>query len=141
MTKARAGSFRTAHGIVKTPVFMPVGTQATVKAISTEHLQKIGFPIILGNTYHLFLRPGCDVIEEHNGLHSFMNWQGTILTDSGGFQIYSLSGLRKISSEGVSFSSHIDGRKLFIGPKECMAIQNTLRSDIMMVLDECEPYN
>ncbi|MBN1522274.1 MAG: tRNA guanosine(34) transglycosylase Tgt [Candidatus Aureabacteria bacterium] len=139
-SRARAGFFHTKHCCVQTPVFMPVGTLGTVKAITPEHLQKIGFQIILSNAYHLFLRPGCDVIKKYEGLHAFMNWKRAILTDSGGYQIYSLSQLRKITSGGVSFSSHIDGRKLFIGPKECMDIQNSLRSDIMMVLDECPPY-
>ena len=139
-TKARIGHLKTAHGIVETPVFMPVGTQAAVKALKTEDLEKIGFEIMLSNTYHLFLRPGIDVIKNAGGLHKFMSWGRAILTDSGGYQIYSLSDLRKISEEGVWFSSHIDGRKLFMGPKECMEIQNTLGSDIMMVLDECPPY-
>ncbi len=139
-SKARAGYFKTKHNVVRTPVFMPVGTQGTIKALKTEDVEKIGFDIILANTYHLFLRPGCDVIKEAGGLHSFMGWKRSILTDSGGFQIYSLSDLRKISPEGVWFSSHIDGRKLFMGPRECMEIQNILGSDIMMVLDECPPY-
>ena len=139
-TNARAGHFKTAHGVVETPVFMPVGTLGTVKAITQESLEKIGFNIILSNTYHLYLRPGMEVIEKNKGLHSFIKWDKAILTDSGGFQIYSLSKLRKITENGVSFNSHIDGRKLFIGPKECMDIQNTLSSDIMMVFDECPPY-
>jgi queuine tRNA-ribosyltransferase len=139
-SRARAGSFATRHGTVRTPVFMPVGTQGSVKAISPDDLRKIGFEIILANTYHLYLRPGCEIIREHGDLHRFMSWPGAILTDSGGYQIYSLSDLRKITPEGVSFSSHIDGRRLFIGPRECMDIQNTLKSDIMMVLDECPPF-
>lgn len=137
---ARAGVLQTARGEIQTPCFMPVGTRATVKAMSNEELESIGAQVILGNTYHLHLRPGDDLIARMGGLHSFMNWKKPILTDSGGFQVFSLSALRKISDEGVEFRSHIDGAKCFIGPKESMQIQMNLGSDIIMAFDECPPY-
>lgn len=138
--QARAGILTTAHGIIKTPVFMPVGTVASVKAIAPDDLENIGAPIILGNTYHLFLRPGDDLVKRHGGLHNFASWKGSILTDSGGFQIFSLNSLRKLSAEGVEFRSHIDGSKHFFSPEKVIEIQRNLNSDIMMVLDECVPY-
>lgn len=139
-TGARIGKLHTPHGIIDTPVFMPVGTQATVKTMSPEDLTRMGAQIILGNTYHLHLRPGEDIVQEAGGLHSFMNWGGSILTDSGGFQVFSLSNLRKITEEGVSFRSHINGEKLFISPEHSIAIQNALGADIIMAFDECPPY-
>lgn len=138
-TQARRGIVTTPHGTIQTPIFMPVGTRASVKAISVSELHDIQAQIILGNTYHLFLRPGTDIIEQAGGLHSFMNWHSPILTDSGGFQVFSLSDLRDVSETGVTFRSHIDGSKLFIGPKESMAIQASLGSDIAMAFDECPP--
>jgi len=137
---ARAGIFHTPHGSVKTPVFMPVGTQATVKIMTPHDMYEMGTEIILGNTYHLYLRPGLDIIKKAGGLHKFMNWERPILTDSGGFQVFSLSDFRKISEEGVKFKSHFDGTDYFLTPETCIDIQNTLGSDIMMVLDECPPY-
>ncbi len=137
---ARAGVLGTAHGTIRTPVFMPVGTQGSVKAISPQDLEEVGAQIILGNTYHLYLRPGHDLVESMGGLHGFANWQHPILTDSGGFQVYSLSALRRITSEGVEFQSHIDGSKHFFAPEKVVRIQRSLNSDIMMVLDECVPY-
>ncbi len=139
-TRARAGVLNTVHGPIETPVFMPVGTQATVKAISPDELKEIGAPIILGNTYHLAMRPGMQVIEKAGGLHSFMGWDRPILTDSGGYQVFSLSPLRKISPEGVTFQSPLDGSRHFLGPKEAIAYQETLGSDIAMVFDECPSY-
>lgn len=140
-SKARAGVFETDHGIVETPRFMPVGTQGTVKAVSQRILKdEIKAPIILGNTYHLYLRPGMEVIEAAGGLHRFMNWDNAILTDSGGFQIYSLSDLRKLKLNGVEFKSHLDGSKHFFSPEIVIDIERTIGSDIMMVLDECTPY-
>lgn len=139
-TKARAGHFRTEHGEVKTPVFMPVGTQATVKALAPEDLLDIGAEIILSNTYHLYLRPGHRLIEALGGLHRFMHWDGPIATDSGGFQVFSLAPLRRISEEGVLFRSHLDGSEYFLGPEEAIEIQIALGSDIMMCFDECIPY-
>lgn len=136
----RLGLLRTARGDINTPAFMTVGTNATVKAISADTLREIGAEIILSNTYHLYLRPGQDVIKNIGGLHRFMNWPGPILTDSGGFQVYSLSALRKIAPNGVHFRSHIDGSMHFIGPKEAMQIQSNLGSDIFMAFDECTPY-
>tara|TARA_B100001248_G_scaffold261233_1_gene251738 strand:- start:11704 stop:12816 length:1113 start_codon:yes stop_codon:yes gene_type:complete len=138
--QARASSFTTAHGKIETPIFMPVGTKATVKAMSPKDLQEIGSQIILGNTYHLHLRPGESLIKELGGLHQFMNWQGPILTDSGGFQVFSLSKLNKIREEGVEFRSHLDGSKYFISPEISMQIQMDLGSDIIMAFDECLPY-
>ncbi len=137
--KARVGRIQTPHGEIETPVFMPVGTQATVKAMTKEELDEIGTQIILGNTYHLFLRPGDDLIDRLGGLHSFMNWKKPILTDSGGFQVFSLGALRKIKEEGVHFRSHIDGSKRFISPEKSIEIQNHLGSDIAMLFDECPP--
>ena len=134
---ARAGIIETPHGVIKTPVFMPVGTQATVKTMTKEELEKINAQIILGNTYHLYLRPGDELINDFGGLHKFMNWDRPILTDSGGFQVFSLGDLRKIKEEGVHFRSHIDGSKHFLSPEKSISIQNNLGSDIMMVLDEC----
>ncbi len=138
--RARIGELVTAHGKFETPVFMPVGTQATVKALSPDDVRKIGLRILLANTYHLYLRPGHLVIEKLGGLHRFMNWDGSILTDSGGYQVYSLATLRQITQEGVTFQSHLDGSRHFIGPKEAMDIQQALGSDIMMAFDECTPY-
>ncbi len=137
--KARAGEIETPHGRIKTPVFMPVGTQATVKTMTPEEVEKLGAEIILGNTYHLYLRPGDDLVARFGGLHKFMNWNGPILTDSGGFQVFSLGALRKIKEEGVYFRSHLDGSKHFISPEKSIDIQNNLGSDIMMVFDECPP--
>ncbi len=135
--RARAGIIKTLHGEIHTPVFMPVGTQATVKTLTPEDLEEIGAEIILGNTYHLYLRPGDDLVAKFGHLHGFMNWKHSILTDSGGFQIFSLGDLRKIKEEGAYFRSHHDGSKHFISPEKSIDIQNNLGSDIMMVLDEC----
>jgi queuine tRNA-ribosyltransferase len=139
-SRARTGRIETGHGDFETPVFMPVGTQGSVKAVSPEDLAQADVGIILANTYHLYLRPGHETIRRLGGLHRFMNWKGAILTDSGGFQVYSLAGLRKISEEGVTFQSHLDGSKHFIGPKEAMDIQHALGADIIMAFDECAPY-
>src|SRR5215470_6101029 len=139
-TKARLGRLTTAHGLVETPVFMPVGTQASVKAMDPRELLECGTQIILGNTYHLNNRPGLDVIQAAGGLHRFMNWEKPILTDSGGFQVFSLAKIRKIKAHGVEFRSHLDGSLLFLGPKEAMEIQRTLGSDIAMVFDDCPPH-
>ncbi|MDU7330306.1 MAG: tRNA guanosine(34) transglycosylase Tgt [Finegoldia magna] len=138
--KARTGTIETNHGVIKTPVFMPVGTRATVKAMNNDELKAIGSQIILSNTYHLYLKPGQEIIRKADGLHKFMNWDRPILTDSGGFQVFSLSNTRKITEEGVQFRSHIDGSKHFISPEKSMEIQNDLGSDIMMAFDECVPY-
>ena len=137
---ARTGIIETSRGNIETPVFMPVGTQGTVKALSPEDLTDAGARIILSNTYHLYLRPGHETVEKLGGLHSFMNWNRPILTDSGGYQVYSLAKLRSITEEGVTFQSHIDGSRHFIGPAESMAIQKALGSDIVMAFDECAPY-
>lgn len=137
---ARLGRLHTPHGTIDTPIFMPVGTQATVKTMSPEELVEMDAQIILSNTYHLFLRPGHDIVQEAGGLHSFMNWDRAILTDSGGFQVFSLSALRNITEEGVHFRSHLSGEKLFIGPEKAMEIQNALGADIIMAFDECPPY-
>lgn len=137
---ARIGTLHLAHGEVKTPVFMPVGTNGTVKALSQESLAELDFEIILSNTYHLYLRPGAELINAAGSLHGFMNWRRNILTDSGGFQIFSLSGLRKITEEGVSFRSHIDGSSHFFSPENVVDIQNKLNSDIQMQLDVCSPF-
>jgi len=134
---ARAGAFRTTHGTVATPAFMPVGTQGTVKGITPTQLEEIGPQVVLGNTYHLGLRPGDELVARLGGLHAFMGWQGPILTDSGGFQVFSLSSLRRISEEGVAFQSHIDGSSHFLSPERSMEIQRNLGSDIVMALDEC----
>jgi queuine tRNA-ribosyltransferase len=140
-TAGRLGSFTTSHGTVRTPVFMPVGTQATVKTLSPEDLESIGAEIILSNTYHLFLRPGHDLIREFGGLHRFMNWKRPVLTDSGGFQVFSLADLRKVTDEGVTFQSHIDGgAKHVITPEYAVEIQEALGADIIMAFDECIPY-
>ncbi len=139
-TKARLGKLTTAHGEVNTPVFMPVGTQGTIKALSNEEVKTCGAEIILGNAYHLYLRPGLDIIRKAGGLHKFMGWDLPILTDSGGYQVFSLAKLRKLSEEGAEFSSHIDGSKHFLTPEGAIDIQTTLGSDIMMTLDECVHY-
>jgi len=139
-TSARLGKMITPHGVVDTPAFMPVGTQGTVKSLRPEEIANCGAQIILGNTYHLYLRPGHDTIQKLGGLHTFMNWPGPILTDSGGFQVYSLAALRKIGPEGVMFRSHIDGSKHFLSPQKAIEIQEALGSDIIMCLDECTPY-
>ncbi|NLD19261.1 MAG: tRNA guanosine(34) transglycosylase Tgt [Clostridiales bacterium] len=139
-TKARRGRVTTAHGVIETPVFMPVGTAATVKAMRPEQVKELGAEIILSNTYHLYLRPGHEVVRAAGGLHKFMNWDKSILTDSGGFQVFSLDKMRKISEEGVEFRSHIDGSKHMISPEKSMEIQNALGSDIIMAFDECAPY-
>ncbi|MCL7746954.1 tRNA guanosine(34) transglycosylase Tgt [Halalkalibacter alkaliphilus] len=137
---ARLGRVHTPHGTFETPIFMPVGTLATVKTMSPEDLYDMNAQIILSNTYHLWLRPGHDIIKEAGGLHKFMNWDRPILTDSGGFQVFSLSDLRKIEEEGVHFRNHLNGDKLFLSPEGAMEIQNALGSDIMMAFDECPPY-
>lgn len=137
---ARRGRLHTPHGEIETPVFMPVGTQATVKTLSPEELTQIGARIILSNTYHLHLRPGEDIVAGAGGLHTFMNWPRAVLTDSGGFQVFSLSPLRKITEEGVEFRSHISGEKRFLSPERSVVIQNELGADIIMAFDECPPY-
>lgn len=140
-SKARAGFFATDHGIVETPAFMPVGTQGTVKAVNPAFLEKdIKAQIVLSNTYHLYLRPGTEILEKAGGLHNFMNWQKPILTDSGGYQVYSLSSLRKLKEDGVEFRSHLDGSSHFFSPEKVIQIQRSIGADIMMVLDECTPY-
>lgn len=138
--KARRGEMKLNHGVVQTPIFMPVGTYGTVKGMAPNELNEIGSQIILGNTFHLWLRPGLDVVEKHGGLHRFMGWDKPILTDSGGFQVFSLGGLRKITEEGVKFASPINGDKLFLTPEVSMQIQKVLNSDIVMQFDECTPY-
>lgn len=137
---ARLGVLHTPHGDIETPIFMPVGTQATVKSMTPEELKEIGSQIILSNTYHLYLRPGHELVKKAGGLHEFMHWDKPILTDSGGFQVFSLGPLRKISEEGVEFRSYLDGSKHFLTPEKAMEIQNALGSDIMMAFDECAPY-
>ncbi|KRF18730.1 tRNA guanosine(34) transglycosylase Tgt [Paenibacillus sp. Soil787] len=137
---ARLGRVHTPHGVIETPAFMPVGTQATVKTMSPEELKTMDAHIILSNTYHLFIRPGHDIVKAAGGLHKFMNWDRPILTDSGGFQVFSLSNMRKITEEGVQFKSHLNGDKLFLSPEKAMEIQNALGSDIMMAFDECPPF-
>ncbi|MDD3840892.1 MAG: tRNA guanosine(34) transglycosylase Tgt [Clostridia bacterium] len=139
-TDARLGILSTPHGEINTPIFMPVGTQATVKAMTPEELYDIETEIILSNTYHLYIRPGHDIVEEAGGLHDFMNWNKPILTDSGGFQIFSLGELREITDDGVHFKSHRDGSRHFISPEKSIAIQNALGADIIMAFDECSPY-
>jgi len=139
-TRARLGRVHTPHGIIDTPAFMPVGTQATVKAMSPDELKDIGAQIILGNTYHLYIRPGHKLIEDFGGLHGFMNWDRPILTDSGGFQVFSLNELRKITEEGVEFKSHLDGSRHFFSPEFVMEIEKSLGADIIMAFDECIPY-
>lgn len=138
--KSRRGQVITKHGIVNTPAFMPVGTCATVKAMMPESVAATGAEILLGNTYHLMLRPGADLVEKMGGLHQFMNWNKPILTDSGGFQVMSLSGLRKMTEEGVTFRSHVDGKKFFLSPEVSIQIQHKLDSNITMCMDECTPY-
>ena len=140
-TKARLGKLTTTRGVIATPVFMPVGTQASVKALDPRELHEMGTQIILGNTYHLNIRPGLEIISAAGGLHQFMNWEKPILTDSGGFQVFSLAKIRKVKEHGVEFRSHLDGSLLFIGPKESMEIQRVLGSDIAMVFDECPPHD
>jgi len=139
-TRARVGKVRTAHGVFNTPVFMPVGTRATVKTCTPHELREIGAEIVLSNTYHLYLRPGHNIIKQAGGLHKFMCWKRPILTDSGGFQVYSLGALRSISEDGVEFRSVIDGSKHFISPERAIEIQNALGADIIMIFDECTPY-
>jgi queuine tRNA-ribosyltransferase len=139
-TGARLGILHTPHGSFETPMFMPVGTLATVKTLSPEELKEMGAGIILSNTYHLWLRPGHEIVKEAGGLHSFMNWDRGILTDSGGFQVFSLSEFRRIEEEGVYFRNHLNGDKLFLSPEKAIEIQNALGSDIMMAFDECPPY-
>src|SRR5205823_10288320 len=139
-SKARLGRLTTGRGVIETPVFMPVGTQASVKALDPRELREMGTQIILGNTYHLYIRPGLEIIREAGGLHRFMNWPLPILTDSGGFQVFSLAKIRKIKPHGVEFRSHLDGTLLFLGPKEAMDIQRQLGSDIAMVFDDCPPH-
>lgn len=139
-TRARLGRIQTTHGVIETPVFMPVGTQATVKTVAPHELEQLGVEIILSNTYHLYLRPGNDIVDEAGGLHKFMGWGHPILTDSGGFQVFSLGPLRTISEEGVQFRSHLDGSKHFISPEKSMEIQMDLGADIIMAFDECAPY-
>ncbi len=140
-SKARLGRLTTGRGVIETPVYMPVGTQATVKALDPRELLEAGTQIILGNTYHLYIRPGLDIIRGAGGLHSFMAWPHPILTDSGGFQVFSLAKIRKVKAHGVEFKSHLDGSPLFLGPKEAMEIQRVLGSDIAMVFDECPPHD
>ena len=139
-TRARRGVIHTPHGDIQTPVFMPVGTAATVKAMRPDEVKELGAQIILNNTYHLYLRPGTEVLKAAGGSHKFMNWDGPILTDSGGFQVFSLGAMRKITEEGVSFRSHIDGSKHMISPEKSIEIQHAIGSDIMMAFDECAPY-
>ncbi|MDY6979942.1 MAG: tRNA guanosine(34) transglycosylase Tgt [Pseudomonadota bacterium] len=138
--EARRGRLTFGRGTVETPAFMPVGTYGTVKAMTPEELRELGAEIVLGNTFHLMLRPGTEVIAAHGDLHDFMHWDGPILTDSGGFQVWSLGKLRKISEQGVDFASPVDGSRVFMGPEESMAVQRTLGSDIVMIFDECTPY-
>jgi queuine tRNA-ribosyltransferase len=139
-TGARLGRLHTPHGVIDTPVFMPVGTQATVKGMSPEELKALGAQIVLSNTYHLFVRPGHELVREAGGLHRFMNWDRAILTDSGGFQVFSLSDRRKIREEGVEFRSHLNGDRLFLSPETATQVQNALGADIIMCFDECPPY-
>jgi queuine tRNA-ribosyltransferase len=139
-SKARRGRLHTNHGVIGTPIFMPVGTQGTVKSVAPWELRELRAQVILGNTYHLFVRPGMEVMRHFGGLHAFMGWDGPILTDSGGFQVFSLARLRKITEEGVHFQNHLDGTPMFLGPREAMETQATLGSDIAMIFDECPPY-
>jgi queuine tRNA-ribosyltransferase len=141
LSRARLGRLTTSRGVIQTPVFMPVGTQASVKALDPRELREMGAQILLGNTYHLSIRPGLDILRAAGGLHQFMNWPGPLLTDSGGFQVFSLAKIRKITPHGVQFRSHLDGSPLFLGPKEAMEIQRVLGSDIAMVFDECPPHD
>ncbi len=137
---SRRGQLKFARGVIETPAFMPVGTYGSVKSLTPEDLTAIGAKIILGNTFHLMLRPGMDVIKRHGGLHDFMHWDKPILTDSGGFQVFSLGAMRKITEQGVTFKSPINGSKIFMGPEESMQVQRYLGSDIVMIFDECTPY-
>src|SRR6266481_8553017 len=139
-SRARLGRLTTAHGVIDTPVFMSVGTQGSVKALDPRELREMGTQIILGNTYHLNIRPGLEIIRAAGGLHRFINWPLPILTDSGGFQVFSLAKIRKIQAHGVEFRSHLDGALIFLGPKEAMEIQRALGSDIAMVFDDCPPH-
>tara|TARA_B100000579_G_C22847342_1_gene865242 strand:- start:5180 stop:6298 length:1119 start_codon:yes stop_codon:yes gene_type:complete len=139
ITSARSGLLQTSHGLIETPVFMPIGTYAAIKTLSTDEIKKMGFGLVLSNTYHLYLRPGTEILDQFKGLHNFMNWDGAILTDSGGFQIYSLSEFRKINDDGVEFKSHLDGSKHYFTPEKIVDIQRDIGSDIMMVLDVCPP--
>ncbi|MFN6431341.1 tRNA guanosine(34) transglycosylase Tgt [Eubacterium callanderi] len=138
-TGARLGKIHTSHGVINTPIFMPVGTQATVKSMTSEDLEEMDANIILGNTYHLYLRPGQEIMEKAGGLHKFMHWDRPILTDSGGFQVFSLNDLRKITEEGVEFCSHLDGSRHFMSPEKSIDMQNTIGADIIMCFDECAP--
>ncbi len=140
VTGARAGLLTTPHGVIETPVFMPVGTRATVKALSQQELKEMDAGIILGNTYHLYLRPGHELIREAGGIHRFMGWDGAILTDSGGYQVFSLSDLRKLTADGVEFRSHIDGSPHRFTPERVIEIEHAIGADIIMPLDECIPY-
>lgn len=140
-TGARLGKIHTPHGTFETPIYMPVGTLATVKGLSPEELQTMGADIVLSNTYHLWLRPGEDIVKEAGGLHQFMNWKKGILTDSGGFQVFSLSDIRRIEEEGVYFRNHLNGEKLFLSPEKAIQIENALGADIIMSFDECPPFN
>ena len=140
-TSARTGILKTAHGNIKTPVFMPIGTYAAIKTLSTEEVKNLNYNMVLSNTYHLYLRPGMDILESFGGLHHFMDWNQSILTDSGGYQIYSLSSLRKIDENGVKFQSHLDGSKHYFTPEKIIDIQQSIGSDIMMCLDVCPPSN
>ena len=140
-TSARVGELQTAHGTIKTPAFMPIGTYAAIKTLSTDEIKNLNYNLVLSNTYHLYLRPGTEILEKFNGLHNFMNWDGAILTDSGGYQIYSLSEFRKIDENGVEFRSHLDGSKHYFTPERIVEIQRSIGSDIMMVLDVCPPAN
>ena len=137
---ARVGRLHTAHGVVETPAFMPVGTQGTVKCMTPDELRELGAQIVLGNTYHLLVRPGVELIQQAGGLHKFMGWDGPILTDSGGFQVFSLAKLRRINDDGVEFQSHVDGTTFFLGPREAITAQAALGSDIAMAFDECPPW-
>ena len=137
---ARRAQLTFERGVVDTPAFMPVGTYGTVKAMTPEELQQLGAQIILGNTFHLMLRPGTEIIKKHGGLHDLMHWQGPILTDSGGFQVFSLAKMRKITEDGVSFASPVDGSKVFLSPEVSMQVQRDLGEDIVMCFDECTPY-
>ncbi len=139
-SRARIGIIQTSHGNIETPVFMPVGTQGSVKSLDGRDLQDLGFNLVLSNTYHLYLRPGIEIIARHGGLHGFLNWPGALLTDSGGFQIFSLEGLRQLSDWGVEFKSHLDGSLHHLTPEKAVRIQNTLGADIIMPLDQCPPY-
>ena len=140
-TGARTGTLKTSHGDIKTPAFMPIGTYAAIKTLSTDEINKLKYNLILSNTYHLYLRPGTEILEKFSGLHNFMNWKKAILTDSGGFQIYSLANLRQIDDSGVEFKSHLDGSKHYFTPEKIIDIQRCIGSDIMMVLDVCPAAN